>query len=123
MPPRTRWRPGRRSAVAVVGVGPWVGAAVGAGLSAQTRGERAESLVVIGGGAGPVDRTTSRSALVRTGVALARAPATAQAARALVAGLGPPFPQSRDVGGTGKGSGDPAGGGVRIDGSAPGRTA
>ena len=81
------WRPGRRSATALIAVAPWVGAAVGAGLTAHESGERAQALVIVGRGVPPARGVDSRADTVRAIVALARTRAVQQAAREEVESL------------------------------------
>src|SRR5437763_1957324 len=81
-----RWRPGRRSGIALVVIAPLAGSAIGGGLAARTTPERAEAVVVVGAGSGPSD--ANRAAVVRAVVALARTPAMAAAAQEIAASSG-----------------------------------
>ena len=111
-----RWRPGRRSGIALVVIAPLAGSAIGGGLAARTTPERAEAVVVVGAGSGPSD--ANRAAVVRAVVALARTPAMAAAAQEIAASSGERLLAPADVPKDLRVTGEPAAGLVRIDASA-----
>jgi hypothetical protein len=89
---------------------------VAAGLTAHSLRERAQALVVVGRGPGPSGRAELKPEIIRAIVALARAPSTAEAARAVLGPMG--FGRQEKLPGSVTASADPASGLVRINATA-----